>query len=100
LISRNKYYVIDINLANEQILVNLSSDESRISFTNLKTIMSEKFFKTFIPCSRSLFEPIDRLMELVNKVRIFLIFKARWLLYTNFLLDRPIQECTFHFHLI
>jgi hypothetical protein len=33
-------------------------------------------------------------------VRIFLIFKAWWLLYIDFLLDRPIQECTFHIHLI
>jgi hypothetical protein len=42
LVSRTKYYVININLANEYILVNLSSEESRISFTNLKTIMGEK----------------------------------------------------------
>jgi hypothetical protein len=42
LVSRTKYYVIDINLTNEQILVNLSSEESRIDFTNLKTIMGEK----------------------------------------------------------
>jgi hypothetical protein len=62
--------------------------------------MSEKIPKTFIPCSRSLVKPIEHLMDLVNMVKIFLIFKAQWLLYIDFLLDRPIQEYTFHIHLV
>jgi hypothetical protein len=33
-------------------------------------------------------------------IRIFLIFKVRWLLYIDFLLDRHIQEISFHIHLI
>jgi hypothetical protein len=100
MISRTKYYVIDINLANEQILVNLSSEENTINFANLKNIMGEKILKAFIPCSRSLFKPTEHLMELVYMIRIFLIFKARWLLYIDFILDRPIQQSVFHIHLI
>jgi hypothetical protein len=77
LISRTKYYVINVNLANEQILINLSSEESIIGLTNLKTIMDEKIPKTFIPFSRSYLSPIEHHMELINMVRILLIFKAQ-----------------------
>jgi hypothetical protein len=44
--------------------------------------------------------PIECLVELIDMVRIFLIFKAQWLLHIDFLLDRPIQERTFDIHLI
>jgi hypothetical protein len=57
LVSRTKYYAIDINLANEKIVVNLSNEESRIGFTNLKTILGKKIPKTFIPCFKSLLKP-------------------------------------------
>jgi hypothetical protein len=100
MISRAKKYVININLANKQIIVNISSEESRIGFANLKTIMGEKIPKSFMPCSKSLLKPIEYLMELINMVRISLIFKAWWLLYIDFLLDRPIQESIFHINLI
>jgi hypothetical protein len=100
LISRTKYYVIDINLANEQIIANLSSEDSRIDFTNLKTILCEKIPKALMPCSRSLLKPTEHLMKLIHMIRIFLIFKAWWLLYIDFLLDRHIQERTFDIHLI
>jgi hypothetical protein len=57
MISRAKKYVININLANKQIIVNISSEESRIGFANLKTIMGEKIPKSFMPCSKSLLKP-------------------------------------------
>jgi hypothetical protein len=100
LISRIKYYVININLTNEQTLANLSSEEGRIDFANFKTVMSEKIPKAFIPCSRSLLNPIEHLMELEYIIRIFLIFIAQWLLHIDFLLDRLIQECAFQINLI
>jgi hypothetical protein len=62
--------------------------------------MGEKIPKVFVPCSRSFLKPIEHLMEFVNMIRIFLIFKARWLLYIDFLLDMLIQECALHIHLI
>jgi hypothetical protein len=62
--------------------------------------LGEKIPKAFIPYSRSLLKPIEHLMELIHMIRIFLIFKARWLLHKDFLLDRPIQESTFDIHLV
>jgi hypothetical protein len=62
--------------------------------------MSEKIPKIFIPYSRSLLKPIEYLMELLYMIEIFFVFKAQWLLYIDFLLDTPVQECAFHIHLI
>jgi hypothetical protein len=79
LISRTKYNIIDIYLAHKDIMFNFVSEESRIGFAYLKVFPYEKILKAFIPCSRSLLKPIERHMELVDLVRIFWIFKPRWL---------------------
>jgi hypothetical protein len=43
---------------------------------------------------------IERLMEFVNMVRTFFIFKAWRLFHIDFLFDRSIQEGTLDVHLI
>jgi hypothetical protein len=47
-----------------------------------------------------LLEPIKRLREFIDMVRVLTIFKARRLLNIDFLLDWSIEEGTFHVHLI
>jgi hypothetical protein len=54
--------------------------------------MAEKVTETFISCSRSLLKLTERLMELITMVRIFLIFKAQWLLHIDFLLNIPFKK--------
>jgi hypothetical protein len=68
IISRPKDNIININLANKDIISIYLNEESRISFAYFKTILEKKILKTFIPCSRSLLKPIERLMELVYMV--------------------------------
>jgi hypothetical protein len=51
LISRTKYYVIDIYLVYKRITITSLSKESRISFSNLKSIRNKKISKALIPCS-------------------------------------------------
>jgi hypothetical protein len=67
-ISRTKYNVIDIYLANKDILINHVSKESRIGFAHYKLVLEKKILKAFIPCSRSLLKAIEHLMELVHMV--------------------------------
>ena len=69
LISRTNYNIIEIYLAHKNIIFNFMSEESRISFAYLKAFPLEKILKAFIPCSRSLFKPVERLMELVDMVQ-------------------------------
>jgi hypothetical protein len=47
-----------------------------------------------------LLEPIKRLREFINMVRVLTIFKARRLLNIDLLLDWSIEEGTFYVHLI
>jgi hypothetical protein len=47
-----------------------------------------------------LLEPIKRLRELINMVRILTIFKAGRLLNIDLFLDRAIEEGILHVHLI
>jgi hypothetical protein len=47
-----------------------------------------------------LLEPIKRLREFINMVRILTIFKARRLLNIDLFLDWSIEEGTLHIHLI
>jgi hypothetical protein len=100
IISRPKDNIININLANEDIFSISMNEESRIGFAYFKTILEKKILKAFLPCSRSLLKPIESLMELVHMVWEFWTFKARWLLNINFFLERSIQECTLHIHLM
>jgi hypothetical protein len=67
-------------LANKDIFSISLNKESRIGFAYLKTVPEKKILKAFIPCSWSLFKPIEHLMELVHMVGEFWIFKAQWLL--------------------
>jgi hypothetical protein len=99
LISRTKFYVIDIYLAYKQITITCFSKESRISFPDLESIGNKKISKAFIPCSWSLLKPIERLRELINMVRIPVILEARGLLHTHIFLDWSIEESALHIHL-
>jgi hypothetical protein len=47
-----------------------------------------------------LLEPIKRLREFVNMVRILTIFKAERLLNIDLFLDRSVEEGTLHVHLV
>jgi hypothetical protein len=51
LVSRTKYYVININLANKEIIVASLCEKSGISFPNLESIRNKEISKAFIPCS-------------------------------------------------
>jgi hypothetical protein len=99
LVSKTKYYVIDIYLAYKQITITSISKKSRICFPDLESIGNEKISKAFIPCSWSLLKPIERLRELVNKVRIPIILEASGLLHVYLLLDWFIEEGALHVYL-
>jgi hypothetical protein len=99
LISRTKYYVIDVYFAHKQITIISLSKKSRICFPDLKSIRYEKISKAFIPCSWSLLKYIERLREIVNRVGIPVILKDRGLFYLHLLLDWSIEEGALHVHL-
>jgi hypothetical protein len=99
LVSRTKYYVININLANKKITITCLCEKSGISFPNLESIRNKKISKSFIPCSWGLLKSIKRLRELINMVGIPVILKARGLFYVSLLLDWPIEEITLYVHL-
>jgi hypothetical protein len=88
IISRTKDNIININLAYKDIFSISLNEESRIGFAYLKTVLEKKFFKAFIPCSRSLLKPLECLTELVHMVGEVWIFKARWFLNIYFFLER------------
>jgi hypothetical protein len=66
--------------------------------------ISKPFLKrvglAFIPSSRSLFKPIERLMELVDVVGNLWIFKSRWLLNIDQFGNWSIKKGTLHIHLV
>jgi hypothetical protein len=68
IISRPKYDIININLANEDIFSIPLNEYGRIDFAYLKAVLEKKIVKAFIPCSRSLLKPIEHLMKLVHMV--------------------------------
>jgi hypothetical protein len=74
------------------------NEESRIGFAFLKVVLEKKILKAFIPCSRSLLEPIEHLMGLVHMVGEVWIFEARWLINIYFFFERSIQKCTLDVH--
>jgi hypothetical protein len=55
-------------LTNENIISISLYEESRIGFAYLKAVLEKKILKAFIPCSRGLLKPVERLMELVHMV--------------------------------
>jgi hypothetical protein len=71
-----------------------------IRLNNTKTLFNKKILKTFISCSWSFLKPIERLIEFVYMVRIFLIFKSQRLFHIDFLFDRFIQKDTLDVYLI
>jgi hypothetical protein len=77
LVSRTKYYVININLANKKITITSLCEKSGIDFPNLESIRNKKISKAFIPCSWGLLKSIERLRELIYMVGIPVILKAR-----------------------
>jgi hypothetical protein len=72
-----------IYLANKNILIKFVSKESRIGFAHYKVVLEKKILKSFIPYSRSLLKPIERLMKLVHMIWKSWIFKARWLFFVH-----------------
>jgi hypothetical protein len=99
-VSRTKDNIINVYLSYKQIFTHLPSEESRIRLTNSKTIFNEKIPKSFIPCSWCLLEPIERLMEFINMVRILFTLEVGWLLHIHLFLDWTIQEGTLDVYLI
>jgi hypothetical protein len=99
LISRTKYYIIDINLENKKITIACLGEESGIDFPNLESIRNKEISKAFIPCSWGLLKSIERLRELIYMVGTPIILKARGLFYVYLLLDWPIEESALHIHL-
>jgi hypothetical protein len=66
LISRTKYYVIDINLANKEITITCLCEKNGIGFLDLESIRNKEVSKAFIPFSWGLLKSIERLRELVH----------------------------------
>ena len=80
MISTTKYYVIDIYLAHKYIFANFVSKKGRMCFAYFKALFKQEFLKAFIPSSWCLLKPIEHLLEFVDMVGKFVIFKAQWLL--------------------
>jgi hypothetical protein len=99
LVSRTKYYVININLANKKITIACLYEKSGIGFPNLESIRNKEISKAFLPCSWGLLKSIERLRELIHVVRIPVILKARGLFHVYLLLDWPVEESALYIHL-
>jgi hypothetical protein len=99
LISRTKYYVIDIYLAYKQITIASLSKKSWISFPDLESIRNKEVSKAFIPFSWGLLKAIEHLRELVHMVGVPVILKARGLFHVHLILDCPIEKSAIHIHL-
>jgi hypothetical protein len=63
-------------------------------------LFEKEFLKTFIPFPWCLLKPIERLLEFIDVVGELGIFKTRWLLNIDKLLNRAIEECTIDIHLV
>ena len=100
MISTTKYYVIDIYLAHKYIFANFVSEKGMIGFAYFKALFKQEFLKAFIPCSWCLLKPIERLLEFIDMIGKLVIFKAWWLLNIDKFLNRAIEKCTLHIHLI
>ena len=100
MISTIKYYVINIYLAHKYIFVDFVSEKGRIGFAYFKALFKQELLKAFITCSLCLLKPIERLLEFVDMIGKLVIFKARWLLNIDKFLNRAIDKCTLHIHLI
>jgi hypothetical protein len=50
-VSRTKYNIINIDLTYKQIFTHFSSEESRVSLNNPKTIFNKEVPKRFVSCS-------------------------------------------------
>jgi hypothetical protein len=87
-------------LAYKQIIFKCFGKECRIGLSDFESISDKEIFKAFIPCSWGLLEPIKRLREFINMVRLLTIFKAGRLLNIDLFLDRSVEEGTLHVHLI
>jgi hypothetical protein len=71
-----------------------------LAFFDFEAISDKKISQAFIPCSWGLLEPIKRLWEFINIVKVLTIFKVGRLLNLDLFLDWSIEEGTFHVHLI
>ena len=100
MISTTKYYVIDIYLAHKYIFANFVSEKGRIGFAYFKVLFKQELLKAFILYSWCLLKPVECVLEFVDMVGKLVIFKAWWLLNIDKFLNRAIEKCTLHIHLI
>jgi hypothetical protein len=68
--------------------------------SDFESISDKEIPKAFIPCSWGLLEPIKRLREFIDMIRVLTIFKAERLLNIDLFFDWSIEEGTLHVHLI
>ena len=82
LISAAEDNVIHIYLAHKQFTIICLCEECGIQGTGFEAFALQEVFECVIPSTRGLFEAIQCLVELVNHVRMFWIFKARRVQHT------------------
>ena len=93
-------YVIHIYLAHKQFTIICLREESGIQGTRFEAFALQEVFECVIRSTRSLFEAMQCLVELLNHVRMFWIFKARQLCNIHFFFNLAIEKSTLHIHLI
>ena len=71
--------VIHIDLAHKQFTIICLREECGIEGSRFEAFALQEVFECVIPSMRGLFEAIQFLVELVYHIRMFWIFKARWL---------------------
>ena len=67
-------------------------EERGIQGTRFEAFALQEVLECVIPSTRGLFEAIQCLVELINHVRMFWIFKARWLCDIHFFFNRSIEK--------
>ena len=93
-------YVIHIYLAHKQFTIICLREECGIEGSRFEAVALQEVFDCVIPCARSLFEAIQCFVESVHHIKMFWIFKARWLCNIYFLFNLAIEKCTLYIHLI
>ena len=92
--------VIHIYLAHKQFTIICLREESGVEGTRYEAFALQEVFECVIPGPRGLFEAIQCLVQLVYHIRMFWIFKARWLCNIHFFFNIAIEKSALHIHLI
>ena len=100
LISAAEDNAIHIYFAHKQFTIICLREESGVEGTRFEAFALQEVFECVIPSTRGLFEAIQCLVELINHVRMFWIFKARRLCDIHLFLNLAIEKDTLHIHLI